>query len=293
MIFLGYILFKTGVMTLEFNKQLTHFMLNVTVPALILSSVMDDKTSLDTKTVLITFVVAIAMYLVLPLLAKIITFLIRTPKQQAGIYEFASIYGNVGFMGFPLISSILGADAMLLTAIFNIIFNFSAYSIGILIITKGSDKNETISLKKFLSPGIILSILAVIVYLLHIPFPQTIVTVTTNIGSLTSPLAMMLIGSTLATMPAKEMITEKRMYLFLMLRQILLPIFCWPIMRLLIHDSLLLTVSFIMLIVPVGNTTVLFATAYDLDTKLAAKSVFITTLFCILTIPLLLIICHV
>lgn len=293
MILLGYILFKTGIMSVSFNKQLSRFILNVTTPAMILSSVMDEETTLSTKTVMITFVVAIAMYLILPLLAKLITFIVRAPKQQAGIYDFVGIYGNIGFMGFPLISAILGPNALLLTAIFNIIFNFSAYSVGILIITKGSGRDEKMSFEKLRSPGIILSVLAVIVYLLHISFPQTIITVTTNVGSLTPPLAMMMIGSTLATMPVKEMITEKRMYLFLVLRQILVPLLCWPVMKLLIHDTLLLTVTFIMLIVPVGNTSVLFATNYDLDTKLAAKAVFITTLFCVATIPLMLIICHV
>lgn len=292
MILLGYILHKTNIMTVEFNKQLTRFMLNVTLPALILSSVMDDETSLPTKTVFITFFVAIVMYLLLPFVAKLIALIIRAPKEQTGIYEFSGIYGNVGFMGFPLISSILGADAMLLTAIFNIIFNLSAYTIGVITITKESGHKEEISFKKLLTPGILLSVAAVFIYLLHIPFPQTIVSVTTSIGSLTSPLAMMMIGATLATMPVKEMINETRTYLFLVLRQILFPLICWPVLKFFIHDTLLLTVTFIMLIVPVANTSVLFATAYDLDTKLAAKCVFITTLFCVVTIPMMLIICH-
>lgn len=293
MILLGYILHKVHIMTAEFNKQLTRLMLNVTLPALILSSVMDDETTLPTRTVFITFLVAIVIYFILPLVAKLIAIIIRAPKEQSGIYEFAGIYGNVGFMGFPLISSILGADAMLLTAIFNIIFNLSAYTMGVIIITKGSGHKEEISLKKLLDPGILLSVSAIFVYLLHIPFPQPIVSVTTSIGSMTSPLAMMMIGATLATMPAKEMVNEMRTYLFLLLRQILFPLICWPVLRFFIHDTLLLTVTFIMLIVPVANTSVLFATNYDLDTKLAAKCVFITTLFCVVTIPMMLIICHV
>lgn len=293
MILLGYVLYKTHIMTVDFNKQLTRLVLNVTMPALILSSVMDDETSLPTGTVLVTFLVAIVMYLLLPFFAKLIALLIRAPKEQSGIYEFSGIYGNVGFMGFPLISSILGANAMLLTAIFNIIFNLSAFTIGVYVITKGSGQKETISLKNLLTPGIILSVAAVFVYLLHIRFPMVIVSVTTSVGSLTSPLAMMLIGSTLATMPVREMINEKRTYLFFIIRQILLPLLLWPVMKLFIHDTLLLTVTFIMLIVPVANTSVLFATNYDLDTRLAAKCVFITTLFCVVTIPLMLLICHI
>lgn len=290
-ILLGYLLYKTGIMTESFNKQLTKLVLHVTMPALILDSVLDDAASLPPKTVAAAFAVAIVMYLLLPPVSHLITLILRAPAQQMGIYDFAGIYGNVGFMGFPLISAILGPDALLVTAIFNIVFNLSAYTIGVLIISRGASHKERLSPKKLLSPGILLSVLAIVVYLMHIRLPQTICSAIGSIGSLTSPLAMMLIGATLATMPVKEMLNEKRTYVFLLLRQIILPLLCWPIMKFLIHDTLLLTVSFIMLSVPVANTCVLFATNYDLDTKIAAKCVFVTTLLCVLTIPVLLIVC--
>lgn len=290
-ILLGYLLYKTGIMTESFNKQLTKLVLHVTMPALILDSVLDDAASLPPQTVAAAFAVAIVMYLLLPPVSHLITLILRAPAGQAGIYDFAGIYGNVGFMGFPLISAILGPDALLVTAIFNIVFNLSAYTIGVLIISRGASRREKLSPKKLLSPGILLSVLAIIVYLMHIRLPQTVCSAIGSIGSLTSPLAMMLIGATLATMPVKEMLNEKRTYVFLLLRQIILPLLCWPLMKLLIHDTLLLTVSFIMLSVPVANTCVLFATNYDLDTKIAAKCVFVTTLLCVLTIPLLLIVC--
>lgn len=290
-IFLGYILQKASIMTESFNKQLTRLILQVTMPALILSSVLDESATLSGHTILITFAVAILMYLLLPPTAFAINFLMRTPKEQEGIYAFSATYGNVGFMGFPLISAILGPQAVLLTAIFNIVFNLSAFTVGILLICRGSGHKESLSFQKLLSPGILLSVLAIIIYLTHLRLPDMLCKVTETIGSLTSPLAMLLIGATMAYMPAREMLSEIRVYLFLVLRQILLPLLCWPIMKLLIKDPLLLTVAFIMLIVPVANTSVLFATNYDLDTKLAAKCVFLTTLFCIVTIPFLLMVC--
>lgn len=288
---LGYLLNKIGLMTKTFNAQLTKLILNVTTPALILDSVLGEDTTLSGKTVLITFIVGAGMYLILPVFAKLITLLLRTPKEQRGIYDFISIYANVGFMGFPLVAAILGPDALLLTAIFNIVFNLSVYSVGIMIICQNSDRKERFSPKKIFTPGILFSILAVFLYLFHVSFPQTICTVIKNVGSLTSTLAMLVIGSTLATMSLKDMFTDVRVYAHMIVRQLLLPLLCWPLMKLLIHDNLLLTVTFIMLIMPVGNTSVLFATEYGQDQTLAAKSVFITTVCCIITIPLLVMIC--
>lgn len=287
MIGLGYLLNKTKIMTKEFNAQVTKLILNVTTPALILDSVLSGESSLSGKTVFVSFAVAGAMYLLLPFFAKLITFVLRAPLHQRGIYDFASIYSNVGFMGFPLIAAILGPDALLLTAIFNIIFNLSVYSVGAMIICQNNQQGTSFSLKKLLSPGILFSVLAILFYLLKISLPDTLCTVIHNVGSLTSPLAMMVIGSTLACMKFVDMINDIRVYIHTLLRQFLLPLLLWPLMKLVITDSLLLTVTFIMFIMPVGNTSVLFATEYKQDPNLAAKCVFISTLFCIITIPLL------
>lgn len=290
---LGYLLNKIQIMTKDFNAQVTKLILNVTTPALILDSVLGDETTLTSHTVYVTFIAAILMYLLLPVFAKLITWILRVPKQQRGIYDFVSIYANVGFMGFPLIAAILGPDALLLTAIFNIVFNLSAYSVGAMIMCRhsGNVQSKSFSIKNILSPGILFSILAIIFYLAKISLPATICSVIKSVGSLTSPLAMMVIGSTLATMSLKDMLSDIRVYLHMIIRQFLMPLLCWPVMKLLIHDSLLLTVTFIMLIMPVGNTSVLFATQYGQDETLAAKCVFITTICCIITIPLLILIC--
>lgn len=288
---LGYILYKVKIMTDEFNKQLTKLLLNVTTPALVLNSVLDDQATLPMKTFVTTFVVATLVYLLLPVLSKGVTFLLRAPKSQRGIYDFASTYGNVGFMGYPLIAAILGPNGLLLTAVFNILFNLSVYSIGVLVISKGTDKKQDISLKTFLSPGILMSVVSIFVYIFHIHLPQTLCSVISSVGSVTSPLAMLLIGATLASMPALEMLNEKRTYVFLLIRQLLVPMALYPLLKLCIQDTLLLTVTFIMISMPVGNTSVLFATNYDLDKGLAAKCVFITTLFSVVTIPLLCFLC--
>lgn len=291
MMFLGFILYKVQIMTDAFNQQVTRLILHVTTPCLILSSVLDDSADLEPQTIAVTFLVAILMYLLLPLFSKLITFLIRAPKNQQGIYDFMGIYANVGYMGFPVIASLYGSSALLITAIFNIVFNISGYSIGVLTICRSSEEKAVMTPKKLLSPGIILSCLSVVIYLAQIRFPMAVTNAISSIGSLTTPLAMLMIGATLAKMNFKEMIGEKRIYAFTLLRQIVFPLLCWPVLKLCIQDTLLLAVTFLLLIMPVGNISVLFATNYNLDAKLAAKGVFITTLLSIVSIPLLFYLC--
>ncbi len=291
MMFLGYFLYKVNILNETFNKQITVLILQVTTPCLILSSVLDDSAALSPSAVAETFIVAILFYLLLPLISKLITFIIRAPKQQQGIYNFAGTYGNVGYMGFPIIASLLGSSALLLTAIFNIMFNLSAFSIGVFTITKGTGKQVEFSPKSLLTPGILLSTASILVYLLGIRFPYPVEQAVYSVGQLTTPLAMIMIGSTLATMKVREVINDKRVYFYTLIHQILLPLLLFPVMKLLIQSELLLAVSFVLFIMPAGNITVLFATNYDLDAKLDARIVFITTLLSLVTVPLLLYIC--
>lgn len=107
------------------------------------------------------------------------------------------------------------------------------------------------------------------------------------IGDITTPIAMLLIGSTLATIPVKEVFTEVRIYPYTILKQIVIPVIAYPILNAFIRDPLILGVSLIMLAMPVGNIAVLFATEYQKDVALAAKAVFMTTLLSIVTIPVI------
>ncbi|MNP50372.1 Membrane transport protein [compost metagenome] len=107
------------------------------------------------------------------------------------------------------------------------------------------------------------------------------------VGSITTPIAMMLIGSTLANIDIKEVFTEFRIYPYTIIKQILIPLAAYPILSYFITNPLILGVALINLAMPVANSAVLFATQYDGDLKLAAKSVFITTLLSVFTIPVI------
>ena len=102
---------------------------------------------------------------------------------------------------------------------------------------------------------------------------------------------MILIGATLATMNFRAIFNDWHVYPFAAVRQIVLPLIFWPILSFFIRDTFILSVVYILLLLPIANTSVLFATEYDGNEQLAAKSVFITTVLAIVTVPLMLMIC--
>lgn len=288
---LGFLLYRIHMMPRDFNRQLTKLLLNVTMPALIINSVLTVEEKASGKTVLFILFLAIIMYLLLPVLGMLLAKILFVPKKQLGLYIFMTVFSNVGFMGFPLINALLGNEAVFYTALFNIIFNLSAFSYGILLVNYGTQNPVRLNFRLLLSPGILLSLLAVVIYFINIPFPESVREAIGSVGSLTTPLAMLLIGASLSSMNLKEVFSDWRIYPYTLLKQFVLPLSLFPLLKLFIHDELLLGVTLIMLSVPVANTAVLFATEYQADEKLAARTVFITTLSSLISIPVVIMLC--
>lgn len=284
---IGYILSKIKILDVDFNKKLTTLLLSVTTPALIVSSVLTTTDYLPIKDILFVFLVGIIIYIALPIIGFIIVKIMRVPMPQQGLYIFMTVFSNIGFMGFPVMKAIFGNDAIFYTAIFNMIFNLLVFTVGTGIMGYGTDRKTKINPKDLLSPGVVASLIALLIYFVQLKFPDVIVSTVTMIGDITTPMAMLIIGSTLANIPIKEVFGELRLYPYTLIKQVILPILAYPILSLFIKDSLILGVTLIMISMPVANTAVLFATEYDGDVSLAAKSVFMTTLLSIITIPLI------
>ncbi len=299
--FLGYFLYKFKVIDTEFNKKLSSFLINVTLPATAISSVLEKQTDRNIKLVLSVFAIGFVMYIVLPVLGFIVARILRSPASQRGMYSFMMTFSNVGFIGFPITEALFGASAMFYTAIINIVFNLAIYSYGIILVNKdkisvSSEQSEgqskvKLSAKDLISPAIIASVIAVIIYFTGVTIPADIASVINYLGDITSPLAMIIIGVTLAPMKLKTVFSDWRVYLFTVIKLIIIPIACLPLLKMVISDDTVLMILYILLQMPVANTSVLFANRFDINEELAAKGVFITTLFSVFTVPLMVNLC--
>ena len=208
-IIIGYIANKVGILDKSQNQKLSSLVLNITCPALILASVSDIESG-DFKIVVQIFIISIIIYLVLPFMGILLAKILKVPEEDRNLYKFMTIFSNIGFMGYPVIQSIFGRQALFFASICNMVFNIFCYSYGIYLIS-GDDK-LSFDFKQLINPGIIFSIIAVIIYLTKYQMPQIIGETSDLIGSITTPLAMMIIGSSLAEIPIKEVLNDIRIY---------------------------------------------------------------------------------
>ncbi|MGN1115636.1 MAG: AEC family transporter [Candidatus Ornithomonoglobus sp.] len=283
---LGYLVYRIKLIDDHFVKKFTKLILDVTLPAMILASVLKLEERQSTADVLTALITAAALFFViLPAFGWLLAKLLFVKKESVGLYTFMNAYSNVGFMGFPVINALCGSVGLFYAAIFNLIFNLAIYTMGIWMMNRGNKNAVKFNPKLLFTPGVLVAVIAIGIYFLNISFPAVITDSVDAVGSITSPSAMLLIGCTLAKMDVKSVFNEWRLYPWTIIKQIAVPLLLWIPFTLVIKNELLLQVTYILTAMPVANSAVLFATNYGGDAELAAKSVFLTTLISLVTVP--------
>lgn len=280
----GYVCGKIGYMDSDFSKKLTNIILMVTTPAMILASVTVGEVSFSKTVAFEILAAACAVFVVLTPVACLICKLMRIPAKDFKLYVFMLIFSNTGFMGYPVVATIFGDDAIFLASIFNMIFSIMVYSLGVWLMDSRGGK---FNVKTLLNPSMISSVLALVIFIFEIKIPSALAMTLDSIGSITSPSAMLLIGSSLSLMPIKEIVGEIKLYPFTVIKQIIIPFAMFYLFGMFIKDATLLGIMTILIAMPVASIAVMFANQYDGDAKLASKGVFITTMCSFVTIPLL------
>ncbi len=285
--FLGYLLFKIKLVDDNFSKGLTRLIINVTMPCLLVSSVMETTERQPVSNVLLILLVAFLLYFIIfPLVGIVIAKMLRVKRNQEGMYMFMTSFSNIGFMGFPIISAVAGPVGLFYATLYNMVFNLGIFTIGIWLVSYGKKEGVKFSPKKLLSPGFIGACFALSVYFLNLELPVFINRAIDMVGDITSPAAMLVTGFTLAKMDIKNVFNDWRVYIWLTIKQFALPLLLWVPFTMLFTNETMRYVSLILAGMPVANMAVLYATTYGSDEELAARSVFITTLFSLITVPL-------
>jgi predicted permease len=126
----GYAANKWRVLTGESNKLLSKLVMNIAMPCTILNSVLSGEAAATGRDAAVFMLLSALSFALFFLLAAFLPQLVRAPKGDRGILRFMAVFGNVGFMGFPIIQSILGTGAVFYVPIFNVIFCVLCFSVA-------------------------------------------------------------------------------------------------------------------------------------------------------------------
>ncbi len=282
---LGFVLFKCHIFDEYTNKKISALIVNVASPMLIISSIAGVEGN-NKSIVFIMIGAGILMYIGFIIFGKIINRLFPFPKKDWPVYECMMVFANTGFMGYPVLLDVFGQEAVFYASLIHMAFNFFVYTYAIMCLTKGDDSEFKLNFKQLLTPGIILIFVGIFIYLFDIQLPSVLMDTINSVGSLTAPLSMMMIGSSLAVYPIKDSFTDWRSYLFACVRLLIIPFVTMLICRLIHIDPYYANITIITNAMPVGSMVLMLATQYNANVKIVTRNIIVSTLLSVITIPI-------
>ena len=282
---LGFVLFKCHIFDEYTNKKISALIVNVASPMLIISSIAGVEGN-NKSIVFLMIGAGILMYIGFIILGKIINRIFPFPKKDWPVYECMVVFANTGFMGYPVLLDVFGQEAVFYASLIHMAFNFFVYTYAIMCLTKGDDSEFKLNFKQLLTPGIILIFVGIFIYLFDIQLPSVLMDTINSVGSLTAPLSMMMIGSSLAVYPIKDSFTDWRSYVFAFVRLMIVPFVTMLICRLIHIDPYYANITIITNAMPVGSMVLMLATQYNANVKIVTRNIVVSTLLSVITIPI-------
>lgn len=277
---IGYGLFKAKKITLQGNKELGILLIYVILPASIIKSYITDYSQEKLYGLFVSLLAAIAALAVSVIISRFVF------GNRQKVEHFGTAFSNAGFLGIPLVKVIVGESAVFYVAAFVALLNILQWTYGVVVM---SGSREAISFKKIATNPVIISLgIGLFLFISQLAVPSIFTDTIAILGNMTAPVAMITLGVYLAQMKFQELFQEKWAYLSTLLRLIIIPVITLGLLTLLPvqYRDIKLTIL-IAAAAPVGSNVAIFAQLNGLDYTRAVKSICLSTLFCIVTMPIL------
>ena len=280
---IGFFLQKRSVLGEKGDKILSKIVVDICNPALVVSTILSGNISVTHQDFLKGLVIGAALYASFCLLGLIIPRILRLPKDERRFYNLMTIYTNVGFLGIPVAKAVLPEDAIVYVIICNVAYSVLFYTHGILVISGAKEKIKPIMM---LNPGVLMSLLALVIFWFDLSFPPILENSFNYIGNPTVFLSMVLLGSAVAKSDLIRDIKDARLWIFILIRMILVPLMVVFVLRMLGAPDVMVKTFCLMSAVPVGNLPLIQAQKTGQRTDILSKGIIVTTVFSFISITL-------
>ena len=283
----GFVAGKLGYLGGDFDRQLSRLVINITCPALILSSAMTGELP-DRRYILPLLLISTLTYLLLTGVGFLLPRYLTSDRNVQGPVGFALIFGNVGFMGYPVVASIFGHEAVFYAAVLNVVNTFAVFTIGTILINGGNNDRKHFEKKVIYSTPMFAAYITMAIVALRIDnIPDAISQPLTMLGNITVPAALLIIGSSMSQLSLRTMLGNRTVYATTLLRLAILPVGIHFLMKLMGFAPLVNNINTLVIAMPVATYGTILCLKYGKDTTMITEVTFVTTLASVVTIPLL------
>lgn len=279
----GYLANRLGYLGGETDQKLSKIILNLTMPAMIVSAVITGDTLPELGEILSVLKAAAVFYLLEAAFALVVPRLLGGTEGQKGVWRFGLVFGNIAFIGYPVATALFGPEALFYAVILAMPFNLLAYTLGPLMLV-GAKRFDW---RSMLTPCTAAAVLGLFFALTRLRPPAIVGECLAFVGDITVPLSLLVVGSLLAGLSLGQVFRSPRLWGMSLLRLLVLPGVLFLILRALGTGPMLLGISVVEMGMPVAVNGSMLCLEYGGDKETMAQATLLTTAGSILTIPLI------
>ena len=280
---IGYLCAKTNFAGREFTKDASKMVINVFMTATIINSVLVADARLSGGELLQVMLVLCLSIGVCWIVGAISCRLLKL-GDRAPLFELLVGVMNNMFIALPVVETLFGSQAVFYCSLSCIPFNVLLYTFGIY---RLQDGEGGFRIKDIFSVPLLATIVALVIFLLRPPVPPVVQELASTMSAATMPLSMMVIGSSLGSVSLLDAFKKGKLYLMCIIRLLLCPLLVWLLAGLLTDDLMLRTTATVIAAAPSGIIVSVLAIQYERDAVFTSEGVLLSTVFSMLTIPLI------
>lgn len=289
LIFVGVLTVKFGILDERSLGNVSKLVMRVALPAYIFINTVDGATRQGLLDSLLMIPLSAALYLLVLLTGLLLSRIFHLTGNRKNIFHAICTFGNVGFMGIPLVVELYPDTALVYISLFTILDQGLFWTYGVSL-TKGEaekkDKFSLKGLKNLLSPALIAILLGTVLVLLGIHLPGVITASLNRLGSASMPLSLIYVGGMLSMTDIRRVLRCGELYGEILLKMLVLPLLYYFLMSCMgVPGDMAGTVTFLMGL-PAISTVAMLARQNGSDGDYAICAVMLTTLASLVTLPL-------
>lgn len=284
---IGVLINKLKFMHSQTSSDLTNVLLYIVSPCLIVNAFEQPYSGNRIKQFLLAVVGVFLLYIIEIIIAKLVFGRLQD-KNLRRITQYGSIYSNAGFMGIPLISSLFGSEGVFYAVVSLAAFNIFSWTQGVSLFQDKEQGNveKTDWREVLLNPNIIAIFVGIIIFVFSIKIPGIPNQVIKYVGSINTPLSMIVIGNSLANIKFSREMLNKEIGLTIILRNLLFPIIGIFLLKLVGVSGIAFYTTIVMAACPAAGLVVLFTLQAEGDAAPAISLMSLSTILSLITIPL-------
>lgn len=285
----GFIARKTGIIDDVASKRLSKLIVNIGQPMMIVHALIKIEYSAEkTREGLIMIAVGLLLHLFMAVVSFFAAKGIKDLDRRK-ISEFSMLFGNVGFIGFPILKSIFGDIGEFWGSFAVIGFHLFVWTWGILILARGRDDIKPTVKSVLFNFGTVPCFIGVALYfaMSRITIPSFVIQYTGYLNNLCTPISVLIVGALIATRTPKQIFADPKIYLVSAVKLVVMPLLVCVIGALLGLPEYIILFSVATAAMPSATNVTMFAELYDISPGYASQTVGVTSLFTIVTLPLM------